>query len=156
MNHYCDSALNQIKIALDSVLTIMEQLTEEELSVRSSSEKRSIQEQLEHLVTICKADLLIANGYGQEEMNEFYSSVKFKSLADIKRAALENFAYLSAAYKAYTENQLEEQVTSYWGVTYTRFEWLLEIVAHVYHHRGQLHAQLVYGMGKELKMSLFE
>lgn len=45
---------------------------------------------------------------------------------------------------------------SYWEVTYSRYEWLLEIVAHIYHHRGQLHAILVHSYGLDLKGSLFE
>jgi len=156
MNHYCESALHQIKVALDSILSITEQLTEEELSIRPSPGKQSIQEQLEHLATICKADLLIAGGCGQEEMDRFYSSVQFRNLEDIQKAILGNFELLSEAYKGFSERELEVEISSYWGATYTRFEWLLQIVAHIYHHRGQLHAQLAYGMSKELRVSLFE
>ncbi|MDX8367074.1 hypothetical protein SLH52_17980 [Cytobacillus sp. IB215665] len=48
------------------------------------------------------------------------------------------------------------RTTSYWGVTYTRFDWLLEIVAHLYHHRGQLHATLVHYYKQDPNILLFE
>ncbi len=156
MNKYCDSALHQIKVALDSVIEIIDRLEEGDLSVRPAPDKRSVKEQLEHLATICKADFFIASGWKQEEMNRFYASVKFKDLEEIKRGISDNLKFLSESYNRLAEIELEEKITSYWGVTYTRFEWLLEILAHVYHHRGQLYAQLVYGMGKELNILLFE
>ncbi|WP_234007866.1 hypothetical protein [Lysinibacillus sp. FJAT-14745] len=56
----------------------------------------------------------------------------------------------------YTEVDLQDKLTSHWGVTYSRYEWLLEILAHVYHHRGQLHAMLVHCCGIDQKVPLFE
>ncbi|WP_193767096.1 hypothetical protein [Lysinibacillus parviboronicapiens] len=36
----------------------------------------------------------------------------------------------------FTEVELQEEVTSFWGVTYSRYEWLLEIAAHIYITEG--------------------
>lgn len=42
------------------------------------------------------------------------------------------------------EEELHMEMTSYWGTTYSWYEWLIEITTHLYHHRGQLHSMLVH------------
>jgi len=156
MNTYCYSALNQIKIALMKTIEIMEKLDETDLQKRPSPDKHSIGELLEHLASICRADLLIANGATQGELNQFYSSIEYGSLNEIKTGILHNFQLLEECYLNYSEEELQVKITSFWGVTYSRYEWLLEILAHVYHHRGQLHAILVHCYDKDPKVLLFE
>lgn len=156
MSSYCKSALNQIKIALTTTAKIIDKLEDADLQKRPSSNKHSIGELLEHIAMICKADLLISNGATQEEMNEFYSSVSYKDLKNIKDALVINYQSLKESYMKFTEAELQESISSYWGVTYTRYEWLLEILSHVYHHRGQLHAILVHCYGKDPNILLFE
>ncbi|WP_220693837.1 DinB family protein [Salipaludibacillus neizhouensis] len=100
--------------------------------------------------------MLIANGAAQSEINQFYSSVKYENLNDIKTGILHNYQLLEEGYLNYSERELQQKITSFWGVTYSRYEWLLEILAHVYHHRGQLHAMLVHCYNKDPKVFLFE
>jgi uncharacterized damage-inducible protein DinB len=156
MSTYCKSALNQIEIALKTTEKIIDTLEDADLQKRPSYNKRSIGELLEHIAIICKADLLISNGATQEEMNEFYSGISYKDLKDIKDALVVNYNSLKENYMKFTETELQENITSYWGVTYTRYEWLLEILAHVYHHRGQLHTMIVHCYGKDPNILLFE
>ncbi|MBA9027288.1 DinB family protein [Peribacillus huizhouensis] len=156
MNTYCINALNQIKIALTKTVEIMDTLDETDLDYRPTQDKHSIGELLVHIASICKADLLIANGATQDEMSAFYSSVKYGSLSGIKTGLLDNFQILEESYLNYIEAELQQEITSFWGVTYSRYEWLLEILAHIYHHRGQLHAILVHCYAKDLKVLMFE
>lgn len=156
MNTYCKSTLNQIKIALTTTTQIIDQLAEKDLQKRPSPNKHSVGELLEHIAMICKADLLISSGMTQSEVNKFYSSESYQTLSEIKNALLINFELLEEKYMNYSEAELQQTMTSYWGVTYSRYEWLLEILAHVYHHRGQLHSILVHCYGKDPKISLFE
>ncbi|MBZ9536981.1 DinB family protein [Cytobacillus oceanisediminis] len=156
MNTYTASALNQIEIALKTIIEMIETLKEADLQQRPASNKRSIGELLEHIAVICRADLLISNGATQKEMAEYYSSVSLKSVKDVKDAIAYNYEILKDSYRNITESELQERTTSYWGATYTRYEWLLEIVAHIYHHRAQLHTLLVYCYGKDLNILLFE
>lgn len=156
MNTYTASALNQIEIALKTIIEMIETLKEVDLQQRPASNKRSIGELLEHIAVICRADLLISNGATQKEMAEYYSSVSLKSVKDVKDAIAYNYEILKDSYRNITESELQERTTSYWGATYTRYEWLLEIVAHIYHHRAQLHTLLVYCYGKDLNILLFE
>ncbi|MEQ2467772.1 DinB family protein [Niallia hominis] len=156
MNTYTASALNQIEIALKTIIEMIETLKEVDLQKRLASDKRSIGELLEHIAVICRADLLISNGATQKEMAEYYSSVSLKSVKDVKDAIAYNYEILKDSYRNLTESELQERTTSYWGATYTRYEWLLEIVAHIYHHRAQLHTLLVYCYGKDLNILLFE
>lgn len=155
-NTYITSALNQMEIALKTIIEIIETLEEADLQKMPASNKRSIGELLEHIAVICKADLLIANSATQKEMSEYYSSVSLKSVNAIKDAIAYNYETLKESYSNLTETELQERTTSYWGVTYTRYEWLLEIVAHIYHHGAQLHTLLVFCYGKDLNISLFE
>ncbi|AYV66236.1 MULTISPECIES: DinB family protein [Niallia] len=156
MNTYIGSALNQIEIALKTTIEMVETIEEADLQQRPDDNKRSIGELLEHIAVICKADLLISNGATQKEMDEYYSSVALLNMQDIKNAIADNYKTLKDIYMNLTEIELQERTTSYWGVTYSRYEWLLEIVAHIYHHRAQLHTLLVYCCGKDLNISLFE
>ncbi|MEK4651786.1 DinB family protein [Niallia sp. FSL W8-0954] len=156
MNTYIGSALNQIEIALKTTIEMVETIEEADSQQRPDDNKRSIGELLEHIAVICKADLLISNGATQKEMDEYYSSVALLNMQDIKNAIADNYKTLKDIYMNLTEIELQERTTSYWGVTYSRYEWLLEIVAHIYHHRAQLHTLLVYCCGKDLNISLFE
>lgn len=156
MNNYCDSAFNQIKIALESIKAIMECLCEEDITFKPTESKFSIGEILEHLSLICEADLQIASGMSKEDMEKYYLENKLTSLAQMKLAINNSFSMLKRGYENFSEEQLFEQIESYWGTVYTRFEWLLEILSHIYHHRGQLHAILVHVYRKEPLVALFE
>lgn len=156
MNPYCQSALHQIKIAVIRIVEMIDRLEESDLQKRPTSNKHSIGELLAHIALICKADALIAEGASEEEMDIFYASMSYESLTEIKIALQANYQLLEDKFMAFTEDDLQQEITSFWGVTYTRFEWLLEIIAHIYHHRGQLHAMLVHCYGKDPKVSMFE
>ncbi|MDM5248658.1 MULTISPECIES: DinB family protein [unclassified Lysinibacillus] len=156
MNIYCKSALHQIKFALTTIIEMIEKLAEHDLQKRPTPGKYSIGELLEHIAVICKADSLISDGASQDKMNKFYLSVSYKSPNEMKDALIKNYQLLEDKFMNYTEVELHEKITSYWGVTYSRYEWLLEILAHVYHHRGQLNSMLVHCYGIEPKVSLFE
>ena len=156
MNIYCKSALHQIKVAVTTIVQMIDKLTEQDLQKRPSSNKHSIGELIEHIAMLCEADSLIADGSSQDSMDEYYSSVSYNSLADMKEGLIKNYQFLEDKFMNYTEDELQEKVTSFWGVTYSRYEWLVEIVAHIYHHRGQLHAMLVHCYDIDLKVSLFE
>ena len=135
---------------------MIDKLEESDLEKRPTPNKHSIGELLEHMALICKADSLISDGVSQEEMTAFYSSVSYENINDIKIDLQTNYQLLEEKFMKFTENELQKETTSFWGVTYTRFEWLLEIVAHIYHHRGQLHAMLVHCYEKDPKVPLFE
>lgn len=155
MNPYVKSVLNQLEILIESISSIIHQLEEEDLQVQPISTKRSIGELLKHISVICKADYLILNNAPREEMDKFYNSIMLYTLLVIEQQLFENFRFLKNNISKYKEEELLEQTTSYWGVTYTRYEWLLEIVIHISHHRGQLHTMLSH-CGKDLKVQLFE
>ncbi|MCG7343169.1 DinB family protein [Sporosarcina sp. ACRSL] len=156
MNAYVKATLNQISIAVRSITTMMDQLEPSELDVKPTDNKFSIGQLLAHVSLICQADLLISDEASEEQMSTYYSSNPLQSIAEMKEALLANFTSLENRYFKYTEEDLMQTTTSYWGVSYTRFEWLLEISSHLYHHRGQLHAMLVYCARKDPEVALFE
>ncbi|GGF34181.1 hypothetical protein GCM10010954_36570 [Halobacillus andaensis] len=156
MNMYCQSAFHQLEIVIASLSEILGQLKDEDLSFRPSDGKYSVGELLEHLAMIPAADARIAEGATEEEMKLLYDSVSLQTKEEISHALFEHFAQLKFQYEHYTEDHLFTEITSWWDVTYTRFEWLLEIVAHMYHHRGQLHAILVHTFKLDPEIMLFE
>ncbi|WP_432361924.1 DinB family protein [Sporosarcina sp. UB5] len=156
MNPYVKATLNQISIAVQSVIDMMDKLEPSDLTIQQTENKFSIGQLLAHMSLICKADLLISDEAPEDQMSSFYSSNSLHTLAEMKEALLSNFTLLENRYLNYTEDELMQMTTSYWGVSYSRFEWLLEISSHLYHHRGQLHAMLVYCARKDPEVALFE
>ncbi|MFC5602053.1 DinB family protein [Sporosarcina koreensis] len=156
MNTYVKATLNQISIAVRSITDMVDKLEPGDLDVQPMENKYSIRQLLAHISLICQADLLIADEASEEQMRNFYSSNRLQNTSEMKEALLENFALLENRYLHYTEDELMQTTTSYWGVSYSRFEWLLEISSHLYHHRGQLHAMLLHCVGKDPEVALFE
>lgn len=156
MNPCCQSALHHINVAIRSILEIMDGLDECDLPKRPTPGKFSVGELLEHLAMLPLADSIISDGASQEEMTAFYSRTSYSTSARIRQAFQDNYESLVQKYGSLTEAQLQEEVSSYWGASYTRFGWLLEILAHLYHHRGQLHSMLVHDLGHDPRVSLFE
>ncbi|MCP3031796.1 DinB family protein [Halobacillus sp. A1] len=156
MNKYCDSAFHQLEIVIASLSEILGQLKDEDLDFRPTKGKFSIGELLEHLATIPAADGRVAEGAAESDIQAFYESISLKTTEEISATLYEHFAQLKFQYESYTEEHLFTEITSWWDVTYTRFEWLLEIIAHMYHHRGQLHAMLVHTYEKDPEIMLFE
>ncbi|MBO8155485.1 MAG: DinB family protein [Bacillaceae bacterium] len=145
-----------MKIALNTIDKLIDALENHELGYRPTPKKYSVGELLGHLVTICRADYLISTEASQEAMQKFYSEQKLKSKEELKKALWENYNFLKSITEELSEKELEQITTSYWGVQYTRYEWLLETLVHIYHHRGQLHSMIVHGMKKDLGIAMFE
>lgn len=156
MNEYIKSVLNQIHIAVNSTIDIMDKLETSDLAIQPTENKLSIGQLAAHLSLICQADLLISDEASEEQMSIFYSSNHLQTILEVKETLLANYNLLENRYLEYTKEELMQTTTSYWGVSYTRFEWLLEISSHLYHHRGQLHAMLVHCVGKDPEVALFE
>ncbi|MFD1851419.1 DinB family protein [Oceanobacillus bengalensis] len=152
----CESVLHQIEVAVQTLIKIISKLEEADLQKRPTTNKQSIGELLEHIAVICEADWRISKEATQEEMETFYSNVSYKTLESIEDGLITNFKSLKNNYMKLSDTELLSRTTSYWGVTYTRYEWLLEILAHVYHHRGQLHSILVHSYNKDPRILMFE
>ncbi|MBD3108055.1 DinB family protein [Bacillus sp. AGMB 02131] len=152
----CESVLHQIEVAVKTIIEIINKLEVDDLQKRPTFNKQSIGELLEHIAVICEADWHISNGATQEEMEKFYSNVSYKTLESIEDGLITNFRLLKNNYMNLSDTELLSQTTSFWGLAFTRYEWLLEILAHVYHHRGQLHAMLVHCYKKDPKILMFE
>ncbi|WJE16066.1 DinB family protein [Halobacillus sp. ACCC02827] len=156
MNMYCQSAFHQLEIVIASISEMVGQLSEDDLKLRPTEGKYSIGELLEHIAVIPAADGAIIEERSKDEMEQFYESISLKKKEDILEKLFEHFSQLKFQFELYTEEHLYTETTSWWGVSHTRFEWLLQIIAHMYHHRGQLHAMLVHTYKKDPEIMLFE
>lgn len=152
---YVKELLHQLSFAVDSSLVMLEQTPDELLEWKPDENKRTIREMFAHLAILCKADYYIMSGYSQQEMIEFYFQANPVSKQEIRLYMTDSLAFLSDKALHFTESQLSERQASYWGTVYTRHGWLLEILSHFYHHRGQIHAFLSLN-GCRLDVRLFE
>ncbi|MEH7806118.1 DinB family protein, partial [Bacillus pumilus] len=118
----CESVLHQIEVAVKTLIEIVSQLEEDDLQKKPTPHKQSIGELLEHIAIICEADWRIANEATQEEMEKFYANVSYRTLKSIENGLMTNFHSLKNNYMKLSDTELLSRTTSYWGVTYTRYE----------------------------------
>ncbi|MGN5648846.1 DinB family protein [Bacillus sp. Brlt_9] len=152
---FVQSALHQLQVAVDTSIQMLNQYTETELKIHPIHAKRSLFEMCAHLSLICHADLLILNGFTEKQMYAFYKEQTPETITQMHQTMIQGYDLLSKTFLSYSTEQLVEMKTAYWGISYSRFEWLLEIVAHFYHHRGQIHILLCEHM-KDPHIALFE
>ncbi|MEJ8303841.1 DinB family protein [Saccharibacillus sacchari] len=156
MNLYCNGILKQLNLAAETVISFIRILEPADLEVRPTPGKHSVGELLVHLSVLCVADWKISSGASLEDMETFYAENEPPcALPAIEQALRLNVARLEQETSSLTDEQLSAVTTSYWGASYSRYEWLVETLAHFYHHRGQLHAMLVHSLGKDPSIPLF-
>ncbi|HDR7800032.1 TPA: DinB family protein [Bacillus tropicus] len=152
---FVQSALHQLQVAVDTSIQMLNRYKEDELKIQPIHSKRSLFEMCAHLSLIFHADLLILNGITEKELHTFYKEQTPETITQIQQTIIQGYDLLSKTFLSYSNEQLAEIKTAYWGISYSRFEWLLEIVAHFYHHRGQVHILLCEHM-KDPRIPLFE
>ncbi|SDH33708.1 Uncharacterized damage-inducible protein DinB (forms a four-helix bundle) [Planococcus glaciei] len=157
MNPYCKGIIQQMDLAVDSVIKLMDTLSDEDLLIKPNVEKWSIGELLAHMSVIGKADFLIGLGASEEELDQYYEETAPQmNLESIGSTLTENYAFLRKGIAEMEEKDLLQVTTSFFGAVHSRYEWLLDTQAHFYHHRGQLHAILVHVLKREPNVQLFE
>lgn len=152
---FVESALHQLKVAVDTSIQMLNQYNEDTLKIRPIHSNRSVFEMCAHLSLICHADLLIFNGITEKQLHTFYKEQTPETITQMQQMMIQGYNLLSKTFLSYSNEQLAEVMTAYWGVSYSRFEWLLEILSHFYHHRGQIHIILCEHM-KDPRIPLFE
>ncbi|MGG5793481.1 hypothetical protein CN941_03085 [Bacillus cereus] len=152
---FVHSALHQLQVAVDTSIQMLNQYNEDDLKIQPIHSKRSLFEMCAHLSLICHADLLILNGITEKELRTFYLEHTPKTITQMQQMMIKGYELLSKTFLSYSNEELAEIMTAYWGISYSRFEWLLEIVVHFYHHRGQIHILLVEHI-KDPRIPLFE
>jgi uncharacterized damage-inducible protein DinB len=157
MNIYCKGVFKEMDLAVNSIIKLIDTLNDEDLKLKPTEGKWSIGELLSHISVLCKADFLIGAGASEEEMDHFYEeSEPEMNRKAIVNALTNNYAYLKNGIANLKEEELLQETTSFFGVVHSRFEWLLDTKAHLFHHRGQLHAMIVHILKREPNVQLFE
>ncbi|WMT39666.1 DinB family protein [Paenibacillus sp. D2_2] len=116
MNIYLSGVFHQMKVAIDSVNEIIQQLSEADLDYKPIDNKRTIRELLCHIALICKADYLILNEATQEEMKDYYDKNTKQTINEIKEALIDNYTELVEQFLKYSIDELSEYKQSYWGL----------------------------------------
>ena len=157
MNVYCNGIFKEMDLAIDSIVKLIDTLNEEDLNTRPTEGKWSIGELLSHISVLCKADFLIGAGASEEEMDHFYEEAEpIAKREAITDALISNYSYLKKGIEGLQEEELLRETTSFFGVVHSRYEWLLDTQAHLFHHRGQLHSLMVHILKLEPNVQLFE
>lgn len=157
MNIYCAGIFKEMDLAVDSISKLVDTLSEDDLHIRPTEGKWAIGELLTHISVLCKADFLIGAGASEEDLDFFYE----KATPDINRQAIKdalskNYTFLKEGIEKLNETELLQETTSFFGAIHSRYEWLLDTQAHLFHHRGQLHALIVHVLKREPNVPLFE
>lgn len=152
---YIENVIHQLRFSVESVLHMVNRLDHDDMNFRHLEEKKSIGDLVQHLCELIEADLLISKGASKVEMNKYYQSVNCHSIDEMKKLLTSGLNHLESEYSILTEEELAKKIPTYWGVEYTRFEWLLEILVHFTHHRAQLH-MLITIKYRDLNVMLFE
>ncbi len=155
VNEACSRIFHHLEWLSGTVIQMVSNLTTCDFGYRPDPDKRSIGELLSHIALICEADARISDEASEKEMADYYQSAEVNSPEEILSALRNNLKGLKQRYDRYTETDLNVTTTSWWGTTDTRLGWLVQILTHMAHHRGQLHSMLVR-MGKEPGIQLFE
>ncbi len=66
----------------------------------------------------------------KKELHTFYKEQTPETIMQIQQTMIQGYDLLSKTFLSYSNEQLAEIKTAYWGISYSRFEWLLEIVTH--------------------------
>jgi uncharacterized damage-inducible protein DinB len=157
MNVYTKGVINQMDMAVDSVVKLIHTLKEEDLNIKPTEEKWSIGELLMHMAVICKADFLIGLGASEEELDRYYEEAEPKAdLESITSTLIDNYAFFRKGVAELEDAELLRETASFFGAVHSRYEWLLDTQAHFYHHRGQLHSMIVHILKREPNVQLFE
>lgn len=156
MQFYCEQVFHQLELIVSSAGELISTIEESEWELRPTEGKFSLSELASHLALVCAADLHIANGADEHEMTAFYKSRMPASKGQALTELAHSYDQLYRFYLSLDEEQLQKKHIAYWGVSYSRFEWLLETLVHLTHHRAQLHSLIVHYLNKEPNLALFE
>lgn len=157
MNIYCVGVFKELDLAVESIVELINTLNEGDLAIRPTERKWSIGELLAPMSVLCKADFLIGAGASEEELDLFYAEAEpAANRKAIQEALLKNYADLKDGIGKLRDEELLAETTSFFGIAHSRYEWLLDTQAHLFHHRGQLHAMIVHLLKREPNVPLFE
>ena len=100
---------------------------------------------------------MIGSGASEDELGRFYENaereVNHKAIVD---SLINNYTYLKEGISRLQEEELLQETTSFFWVVHSRYEWLLDTQAYLFHHRGQLHSMIVHVLKHEPNVQLFE
>jgi uncharacterized damage-inducible protein DinB len=157
MNVYCKGVFKEMDLAVNSIIKLIDTLSEEDLRIKPTEGKWSIGELLAHMSVLCKADFLIGAGASEEDLDRFYEEAEpEQNRKAITESLINHYSYLKDGIARLKEEELLQETTSFFGVVHSRYEWLLDTQAHLFHHRGQLHSMIVHVLKQEPKVQLFE
>jgi len=95
---FVQSALHQLKVAVDTSIQMLMQYKEDELKIHPIHSKRSLFEMCAHLSLICHADLLILNGITEKELHTFYKEQAPETIMQMQQTMIQGYDLLSKTF----------------------------------------------------------
>lgn len=135
--------LFQLNAVTQSVVTLFRRCPRDRLEYRPAPGVRTLQELGDHFAAMPLVDLAILQGNPRQvavAIEETLHGTGPEEWIDIftrgVRAAAEYFEGLEE------EEFSRRETRAHYGTAHTQDVWLFELIAHIYHHRGQLYAYL--------------
>jgi len=136
--------LGEMTLAVRTTGALLEKVTPELWNFRPREEMRTVLELANHLTQIPLLDLAILQEQPQEEIQRLEQTLSASDASHL-RANMENGLFeLSVYMNGLSEYDFLHKVSTpfYMEQGSTQAKWLVEIVTHTFHHRGQLFTYL--------------
>ncbi|MDQ0209094.1 DinB family protein [Alkalicoccobacillus murimartini] len=107
MNVYCTGVFKEMDLAVDSIIKLINTLSEEDLKSRPTEGKWAVGELLSHMSVLCKADFLIGAGASEADLDHFYEEAEPDANREaIKDSLICNYSYLKEGIGRLQEAEL--------------------------------------------------
>lgn len=136
---------DELELIVRTSSALMDKIKPEDLAYRPADNMRTLRELAEHLAAIPDVDLLILQEGTEEQVRaleaEFSKENGMQGLTERMRGGL---ARLRAYMDGLSDEAFLQRTTRpfYLEQASTQAKWLVEIVTHAQHHRGQLFTYL--------------
>lgn len=134
----------ELELIVRTTTNLLAKVKREDLEFRPQPNMRTLRELAEHLAAIPKVDLLILQEHSAEEVRQLEGRFAETDFAQLGASMAEGLEPLRQYMAALSEEDFlhRKTIPFYLDHGTAQAKWLIEIVTHAQHHRGQLFTYL--------------
>jgi uncharacterized damage-inducible protein DinB len=138
-----EQLLHQLSSVTHSVTTLFRLAPIHRLDFRPAPGVRSLLELGNHFAAVPLVDLAVLQGNPNQVTETIEETLHGAGPADWIEIFERGSRAIAQYFERLTEDEFETKLTRAWyGTAKEQSVWLLEVICHVYHHRGQMYAYL--------------
>jgi uncharacterized damage-inducible protein DinB len=135
--------LFQLKAVSQSVVSLFRRCPAHRLEYRPAPGVRTLQELGDHFAAMPLVDLAILQGNPRQVAEAIEESLHGTGPEEWVEIFERGVRAAGEYFEGLPEEEFETKETrAYYGTAHPQNVWLFELIAHIYHHRGQLYAYL--------------